>query len=198
MIRTLAVMFVTVQLLKAGEYNKVLSVGDAAPKWTGLEGTDGRKHSIDDHKAKACLVVLFTCNSCATSNDYEDRVAKFVETHCGPTGKAALVAINVNQIKDDLMPAMKTRAEKKKYAYPYVIDPTQAVAKAYGATRTPEFFVLDATRKVVYLGAMDDKTKADQVMEKYVEDAVAASLAGRPAKVGETVPRGCLIRYLKK
>ena len=69
------------------------------------------------------------------------------------------------------------------------------VAKAYGATFTPEFFVLDRYRKVIYLGAFDDNTDPAQVKTKYVEDAVAAALAGKKPEVGETVARGCTVRY---
>jgi peroxiredoxin len=196
--RTLLVLLVIAATVAAGDFNKVLSTGDAAPTFKDLDGTDGKKHSFDDWKAKDCLVIIFTCNTCATAIEYEDRVIAFVQKYCGKDGKTALVAINVNQIKDDLMPKMKERADRKKYNFMYLTDPSQETAKQYGAVRTPEFYVLDKDRKVVYMGAFDDKTKAADVTAKYVEDAVAAALAGKmPAKT-QTPPSGCLIRWLQR
>src|SRR5215216_4956911 len=82
-----------------GEYNEVLKVGDAAPAWSGLEGTDGKKHALADLKAKEVVVVVFTCNSCPIAQDYEERIVAFTKKHAGPGGKVAVVAINVNTIK---------------------------------------------------------------------------------------------------
>ncbi|CAN5431537.1 thioredoxin family protein [soil metagenome] len=196
--RTALLLMFLAPVAFAGDFNKVLSVGDAAPTWKDLEGIDGKQHTFDEFKAKDCLVVVFTCNTCVTSNDYEERIIKFVNKHCGKDGKTALVAINANQVKEDLLPKMKERAEKKKYNFAYLTDPTQATAKAYGAKWTPEFFVLNKDRKVVYMGAMDDKTKAAEAKENYVELAVAAALNGKAAEKGESPARGCLIRYLQK
>ncbi|HVW02916.1 MAG TPA: redoxin, partial [Planctomycetaceae bacterium] len=67
--------------------------------------------------------------------------------------------------------------------------------KAYGATVTPQVFLLDAQRKVVYMGAFDDHLEADKVTEHYLRDAVEALLAGKEIEVGETLPQGCPISY---
>jgi hypothetical protein len=101
----------------------------------------------------------------------------------------------VNTTPDDRLPKMKERAAKKKYPFPYLYDPTQQIAKAYGANYTPEFFVLGKDRKVAYLGAMDDKNKAEDATVNYLEAAVAAALTGKPAAKGETLARGCKIRW---
>jgi peroxiredoxin len=178
----------------AGEFNKTLSVGDAAPAWKDLPGTDGMKHSLADHADKV-VVVVFTCNSCPVAESYEDRVIAFAEKY---KDKVAVVAINVNTIPDDRLDAMKKRAEKKKFPFEYLYDETQKIARDYGATFTPEFFVLTKDRKIAYMGAMDDKTKADEVKEKYLEAAVDAVLKGdKPAKA-ETVAHGCLIRFKRR
>lgn len=179
----------------AGEYNNKLSVGDPAPAWADLEGVDGKKHALADLKDKPVVVVVFTCNSCPVAEAYEDRVIGFAEKHAGSDGKVAVVAINVNTVPDDRLPRMKERARKKKFPFPYLYDPSQEIAKAYGANYTPEFFVLDRDRKVVYMGAMDDKIAVDQVKANYLEPAVAAALAGKPAEPGETLARGCKIRW---
>jgi peroxiredoxin len=175
----------------AGEFNKTLSVGDAAPVWTDLPGTDGKKHALADH-ADRVVVLVFTCNSCPIAQDYEDRIVAFADKY---KDRVAVVAVNVNTIPEDRLDAMKKRAGQKKYSFPYLYDETQKIARDYGANYTPEFFVLTKDRKVAYMGAMDDKTRADEVKEKYLEAAVDAVLKGEKPPKGETIAHGCMIRY---
>ncbi|HKB04173.1 MAG TPA: thioredoxin family protein [Gemmataceae bacterium] len=176
----------------AGEFNKKLNLGDPAPAWKDLPGTDGKKHSLANLADKDLVVLVFTCNSCACSEEYEDRIIAFADKY---KEEVALVAVNVNTIPEDRLDAMKKKALKKKFPFPYLYDETQQIARDYGATYTPEFFVLNKARKVVYMGAMDDKTKADAVTERYLERAVDAAIKGdKPGKC-ETIAHGCLIRY---
>jgi peroxiredoxin len=182
-----------------GKYNKVLGVGDKAPAWENLEGTDGKKHSLADLKDKDVVVVVFTCNSCPVAAGYEDRIIAFAEKYAGADAKVALVAINVNTAKDDALPAMKARAEKRKFNFAYLYDPTQEIAKKYGAVFTPEFFVLDKDRKVLYTGAMDDKSPPGEPKATYLESAVKAALAGKAAETAETsAAAGCRIKFNPK
>ena len=95
----------------AGTYNKQLSIGDAAPDWNGLEGTDGQKHSLADLADKEVIVVCFTCNTCPYAVDYEDRLIALAKKFAAEGNKCALVAINANKVKDDLLPAMQERAK---------------------------------------------------------------------------------------
>jgi peroxiredoxin len=186
--RVFIVLMCLITVARAGEFNTTLSIGDAAPAWKDLEGVDGKKHALADLKDKNTVVVAFICNSCATVAAYEDRINALVEKF----PKAAFVAINVNTIKEDQLPKMKERAEKKKYAFPYLYDPSQAIAKSFGARYTPEFFVLNKDRKIAYMGALDDKSNEKDVKEKYLD----AALAGKPLKT-ETAAFGCRIRYVQ-
>jgi peroxiredoxin len=184
---------------RAGEYNDVLSIGDRAPAWVNLPGVDGKKHSLADLKGKKVVVVVFTCNSCPVAQAYEDRIIAFTRKHAGRNGKVAVVAINVNIIPKDRLPRMKERAREKKYNFPYLYDASQKIGKKYGAGYTPEFFVLDKGRKVVYMGAMDDRIIAAEVKVNYLEAAVQAALKGKKPQTAETLAKGCRIRYeLKK
>jgi peroxiredoxin len=176
----------------AGEFNKKLNLGDPAPVWNDLPGTDGKKHSPADYADKEVVVVVFTCNSCACSEEYEDRIIAFADKY---KAKVGVVAINVNTIPEDRLDAMKKKADKKKFPFAYLYDESQKIARDFGATYTPEFFVLTRDRKVAYMGAMDDKTKVDEVKERYLESAVEAVLKGEKPKTGETNPHGCLIRF---
>src|SRR3954453_6732908 len=182
----------------AGTYNKTLSIGDAAPDWKNLEGTDGKKHSLADFADKDVLVICFTCNTCPYAVDYEDRLIALAKKFAAEGNRCALVAINANKVKDDLLPAMQERAKTKGFNFPYLHDETQQVARSYGATYTPEFVVLNKERKVVYLGAMDDSPDGKNITKRYLEDAVAAILAGKQPEVTETPAVGCAVRYVKE
>lgn len=183
---------------QAGEFNKKLNIGDAAPAWENLPGIDDKMHALADLKDKDVVIVVFTCNSCPVAVDYEDRIIAVARKHCGKDGKAALVAINVNVIEEDRLPKMKERAKEKGFTFPYLFDETQKIARAYGASYTPEFFVLNKERKVVFMGAMDDRNKAENAKENYLEPALAAALKGEKVEKAETQARGCLIRYLRE
>jgi peroxiredoxin len=172
-----------------------LKLGGEAPDWSGLKGTDGKAYSLNDFHDKDVLVVVFTCNSCPYSQDYEDRIIALVKQHCSDDHKAALVAINANKVKEDLPEEMQKRAKAKGFNFPYVWDETQATAKAYGAKWTPEFYVFDKDRKLIYRGAMDDKTDPKQAKVNYVAEAIDATLAGKTPKVQETPAVGCAVRY---
>lgn len=182
----------------AGEFNQVLNIGDKAPAWQDLPGTDGKKHSLSDLKDKDAVVVVFTCISCPTAVDYEQRINELVKQYGGPEGKVGVVAVCVNQVAADKLDKLKARAEQQKFAFPVLYDETQKIAKDYGAVFTPEFFVLNKERKVVYMGAMDDATDPEKVTKKFVVEALAASLKGDAPTVKETVARGCMVRYARE
>jgi peroxiredoxin len=182
----------------AGKYNVVLSVGDRAPAWSDLEGVDGKRHSLEHLAKKDVVVVVFTCNSCPVATDYEDRIIAFSKKFTGPGSKVALVAINVNTVAEDRLPKMKERAEAKGFDFPYLYDDTQKIGKAFGAAFTPEFFVLNRQRQVVYMGGMDDNSQASDVKHNYLEPAVEAALAGKPPATAEAPAIGCRVRYARQ
>lgn len=177
----------------AGEFNPVLDIGTQAPAWKDLPGVDGRKHSLADLKDSDVVVVVFTCNTCPYAVDYEQRLVEF-DRKFRDAG-VQLVAINVNKVEADQLPAMKLRAQERKFEFPYLHDATQQIARDYGAGYTPEFFVLNRDRKVVYMGSMDDNTDSTKVSRKYVELAVAAAQQGKLPEKQETVAVGCRVRF---
>jgi peroxiredoxin len=176
----------------AGEFNEKLSIGDAAPAWKDLPGTDDKPHALADLPADKLVAVVFTCNSCPVAAGYEDRLIDFAQRRAE---QVAIVAINVNKIPEDSLEKMKERATERKLPYPYLFDASQQIAKDYGAGTTPEVILLDRDRKVVYMGAFDDSSDAEKVAAKYLDAAVDAVLAGQKPETAETSPHGCRIRF---
>jgi peroxiredoxin len=176
----------------AGEFNKKISIGDSAPQFSA-KGTDGKDYTLDSFKDKDVLVICVTCNHCPVAVAYEDRIIDFAKKHAGKVG---FVAINVNLGEDDLLPKMKDRAKEKGFNFPYAIDETQKVGRDLGASRTPEFFVFNKDRKLVYQGAMDDDMSEPKV--NYLAAAVDATLKGARVATAETRVRGCPVQYTNK
>jgi len=179
----------------AGEFNAALNVGDPAPAWNDLPGADGKRHALADLKDKKVVVVVFTCNSCPVARDYEERIIALAKRR---PQEVAVVAINVNRVPEDSLAKMEERARAKEFPYPYVLDETQKIGRDYGASATPDFFVLSPQRKIVYMGAMDDASDPALVKTNFVERAVDSALAGTTPATTETFPRGCGIRYARQ
>lgn len=188
--RYVAVALTALLLGCSGAQAESLKKGTPAPKFSGLESTTGKKISSDDFGADA-LVIAITCNHCPVAKAYEDRLIALDEKY---GDKLDVVAINVNNSESDKLPAMKVRAEEKGFKFPYAYDPSQQIAKDLKAKKTPEFFVFDKDRKLVYTGAFDDNMDANQVSKPLVEEAVIAVLEGKEPPAS-TSPQGCGIRY---
>lgn len=178
----------------AGKYNKALDVGVKAPDWKGIIGIDDQKHDLDDYKDAKAIVLVFTCNHCPVAVACEDRIIKLQEDYKGKN--VQVIAINVNNLEADRLDKMKERAEQKGFNFPYLYDPTQQVAKDYGARVTPDVVLLDQNRNVVYTGLIDDNPlEPDKVQKQYLRDAIDAVLAGKTPPVAETKAQGCGIKF---
>jgi peroxiredoxin len=184
--------------LPAGEFNEALSIGDVAPGWQALPGTDGKMHSLSDFTDKDAVVLVFTCLSCPTAVDYEDRFNALAKQFGGPEGKVGFVAVCVNRVAADRLDRLTERAKKQGFEFPLLYDESQKIARDYGAIFTPEFYVLNKERKLVYMGAMDDATDATKVKQQFVVDAINASLKNETPAIKETIARGCRVRYVRE
>lgn len=189
----IVIVTITANTATGGKFNRVLSAGDDAPAWQNLPGVDGKTHSLHDLDDNPCVVLVFWANRCPMARMYEARFKTLVEKYTPQ--KVAFVAISVSNADADKLPAMQQRAKTSGYKFAYLHDATQQTARDYGALVTPQVFVLDADRKVVYLGAIDDNKQADRVKHHYLQDAIAATLAGKPPEVRETLQFGCAIEY---
>lgn len=191
---SLLLSFTLAVVAHAGTFNSVLSVSDPAPTWTGLIGTDDAQHALDDLRDAKAVVVVFTCNHCPVAVANEDRLIALQRDY--HDRGVRIVAINVNNLPEDTLEPMKQRAAEKQFNFPYLYDPTQKSARAYGATVTPHVFLLDAQRRVAYMGAIDDNAlEPDQVTKHYLRNAIDAVLAGTAPPIAETRQKGCGIKY---
>lgn len=193
----LACMLCLQAVAPAGRFNKAIDVGDRAPAWADLPGIDGRKHSLADLQRAKAVVVIFTCNHCPVAAGYEERFIRLTKDF--EAKGAAVVAINVSREPADSLEKMKARARERGFNFPYLQDATQEIGRRYGATRTPQIFVLGAQRKgerqIAYMGAWDDDNDATAATKHYVRDALDAVLAGKRPATAETRPRGCEIEW---
>jgi peroxiredoxin len=176
-----------------------LSLGQKAPDFN-LPGIDGKNHAPADYKDAKLLVIVFSCNHCPYVVGSEERMKRFV-TDYSPRG-VQMVAINSNESENhptDSFEHMVRRAKERGLNFPYLRDETQDVARAYGALRTPHFYVFDAERKLRYTGRMDDNPRTPGAEKTHeLRDAVDALLAGHQPAVPVTNPIGCNVKWKGK
>ena len=176
-------------------------VGDVATDFKLLNVT-GSLISLGDNKVAQGFIVVFTCNHCPFSVKYEDRINELNKKYAAKG--YPVVAINSNdaaQYAEDSYDNMIIRAKEKNFSFPYLHDETQAIAKSYGATRTPHVYIVQKEKDnliVKYIGAIDDNADdAAAVKHKYVENAVDALLSAKPVNPDFTKAIGCSIKWKK-
>lgn len=173
-----------------------LKIGDSAPPFE-LPGVDGQTHAIGDYADKDLLAVAFICVHCPYVKAYEDRFIAVANDYAAKG--VQLVAINPNdstKYPEDSFDGMVSRSQLKHYPFPYLRDKSQDVADAYGAQATPEFFVFNKARKLVYRGRLDDNyQEPNAVKETYLRDALEALLAGQQPARSFVPAIGCSIKW---
>jgi peroxiredoxin len=180
--------------LYAGKFNRRANLGDKAPGFERLPATDGRSYSLGDFAAARLVVVVIAANHCPISAAYDARLVALDKEYAGRG--VQIVAISCSALEQDGLEAMRERGQRSGFKFPCLHDAGQAVGRAYGATATPEVFVLDGERRFAYQGAIDDQwNDPDAVQHAYLRDALAALLAGRTPEPAETRPVGCPIDY---
>ncbi|MFZ8895873.1 MAG: thioredoxin family protein [bacterium] len=174
-----------------------LELGATAPDFS-VAGTDGKNYSLADFESASTLVVFFTCNHCpfvvgsdevtrATAEKFQDKGVAFI-------------GINSNSEKTnptDDFDQMVSRMKEHNFPWIYARDASQEVAQAYGALRTPHFYVFDADRKLVYCGrGVDQPRDTSKMQVNDLEKALAEVTAGQSVSVPLTNPIGCNVKWL--
>lgn len=168
-----------------------LQLGDQAPDFS-LPGLNGDSVSLADYAGKP-VAVVFSCCHCPYVVAWEDRINAAARDYAG---RAGLVAINSNAgYLGDSREDMAERAREQGFVFPFLYDETQAVAGAYGASRTPEVFVFDAEHRLVYQGAPDSDHRDPAGAEPYLRRALDAALDDSRPETTATPPVGCTIKW---
>jgi peroxiredoxin len=180
-------------LVAAVPVKKGYEVGDTVKDFK-LKNVDGKMISLADYKNAKGYIIIFDCNTCPYSKAYTERIVALDKKFS--TNGFPVIAINANEGSGDSYDDMIRVAKMKGYKFPYLLDDTQAVAQAFGATNTPHVFVLTSTLKVAYIGAIDDSPRnAAGATKHYVEDAVNALATGKAVPITKTKAIGCGIRW---
>ncbi len=173
-------------------------LGTPAPDFNLLEPLTGEHKTLADFKDAPALLVVFICNHCPYVIHIREALAEFARNY--QSKGLAVVAINSNDADNypaDSPEKMVEEIKQAGYTFPYLYDEDQSVAKAYRAACTPDFFLYDAERKLVYRGQFDDSRPRNElpVTGKDLRAAVDALLAGKPVPADQTPSLGCNIKW---
>jgi peroxiredoxin len=184
----------------------MMRLGTHAPDFS-LPDTDGNTVSLDDFKDAKALLVMFICNHCPFVVHVADELARLGKDY-QPRG-VAVVAISANDVQShpaDSLEKMKLEKALRGYTFAYLYDESQALAKAYTAACTPDFFLFDADKKLVYRGQLDD-SRPTRIRSGYYDSgqspangadlraALDALLSGQPVSDKQIPSMGCNIKW---
>jgi peroxiredoxin len=171
-------------------------IGQKAPSFENLEGTDGKHYSLSTFNDKKILILIFLANRCPTARVYTERL-KSLQNNYGPKG-VQLIGINSDNqyfFALESLPNMASVSEERSFNFPYLKDADQSLAKKYGALVTLHAFVLDEKRVLRYRGRVDDSRDPSKVTTSDLLNAVDNLLEGSEVRVPETRPFACAIDY---
>jgi peroxiredoxin len=176
----------------------MLPLGTKAPEFDLPDVTDGRLVSLSDFEAKRALLVMFICRHCPYVRHVREELARLGRDFAGSElGIVAISSNDVDEYPEDRPESLAEEAREVGYAFPYLFDETQEVAKAYTAACTPDFFLFDADRALVYRGQLDDSRPSNglPVTGTDLRAAIDAALSGRPVSEDQRASIGCGIKW---
>jgi peroxiredoxin len=174
-----------------------LQIGETAPEFKNLPATDGKTYSLSDFDDVSTLVIFFTCNHCPYVVGSDEVTRQTAEKFAGQGVKFVGINSNSKDVHpDDDFDGMVARMKEHKFPWIYLRDESQDVALAYGALRTPHFYVFDKDRKLVYTGrGVDNPKETGKMTVNDLENALEDHLAGRPVHTPLSNPIGCNVKW---
>lgn len=179
-------------------HSENIELGQPAPPFN-LKSVDGPNFTMDSFKSAKAVVVLFICNHCPYVVAIEDRILQLHhEYHRKGVQLVGICSNDPTDYPEDSPENLRKRWLEKDYGFPYLIDDTQQVAKAFGAVCTPDIYAYDGARRLAYHGRLDDNWKQpDFVKHRELAEALDAMLAGRPQSPVQNASMGCSIKWKK-
>jgi peroxiredoxin len=176
-----------------------LSLGETAPNFS-LPATDGKTYSLNDFGDKDAVVIFFTCNHCPYVIGSDEVTRQTIEHFTNEN--IAWIGINSNSADtyaEDSFEHMVERMKEHQFPWTYLHDKTQEIALAYGALRTPHFFVFDRDQNLIYTGRGNDSPRdASKVTQNDLQMALEEHLAGDPISDPINNPIGCNVKWQGK
>lgn len=176
----------------------MLPLGTKAPEFDLPEVTDGRNVSLSDFASKRALLVMFICRHCPYVRHVRGELARLGRDFAdSEVGIVAISSNDVDAYPEDRPESLAEEARGAGYVFPYLFDESQAVAKAYTAACTPDFFLFDANRELSYRGQLDGSRPSNglPVTGKDLRAAIAAVLSGEPVSEDQRASIGCGIKW---
>ena len=176
----------------------MLELGTKAPEFKLTDTVSGRQISLNDFQDKDALLVMFICNHCPYVKHLKQALVDYANDYMPKgLGIAAISSNSVETHPDDSPDKMKEDAEAFGYPFPYLFDETQEVAKAYKAACTPDFYLFDGDRKLVYRGQFDDSRPKNDlpVTGRDLRRATDLVLEDRPVPEDQVPSIGCNIKW---
>ena len=182
----------------AATESKMLALGTAAPDFRLPDVVSGDTISLDTFAGKKALLVMFICRHCPFVVHVKNQLARLGKDYTGKS--AGIVAISSNDAgsyPEDAPASLKEMALELGFRFPFCHDETQAVAKAYSAACTPDFFLFDEQRKLVYRGQLDGSRPGNSVpvTGSDLRAAIEAVLSGGTVNPNQTPSIGCNIKW---
>jgi peroxiredoxin len=189
----------------AGQYNSIISIGDPMPNFNDLPSVSGETISADEIDEDV-VVFVSLANHCPWVRGMDKDLVSLANTF--ENKSVRFIGLSMNHREEDRLPAMKVHAEKYGYSFDYIFDESQDFGRKLGATRTPEYFIFNKDRKLVYTGALYDspaKLNDDGTVKHingkpttfYVHDAIVALMEGGEIAIQETRAHGCSVKYVQ-
>lgn len=178
----------------------ILALGTKAPDFKLPDVVSGKTISLETFAGKKGLLVMFICNHCPYVQHVKDELARLGRDYANKdVGIVAISANDASSYPDDSPESLKKMAQKLKFNFPFCYDESQETAKAYTAACTPDFFLFDADRRLVYRGQLDESRPGSgkPVTGKDLRAAIDALLAGKPVSKDQRPSMGCNIKWKK-
>ena len=175
-----------------------LEIGEDCPAFS-LPSVDGKTYSLDSFIESKSLLIAFICNHCPYVRAIEDRLIALSKAYSAHDLQVVGICSNDFETYTEDAPAkLLSRSLEKKYGFPYLVDETQSVARAFNAQCTPDLYLYDEHRRLFYHGRLDDSWKDPaKVTKEELKEAIEAVLEGRPPPKDQSPTMGCSIKWKK-